>query len=83
MISPGACVSSARMVLVVVNRCSKLSKINNSPLAACVVATTSLQPDDQMILHSGEAAPVDGLITKASYATFKPRSSHVQATLVC
>lgn len=32
--------------------------------AACVVATASLQPGDLVILHSGEVAPVDGLITK-------------------
>lgn len=31
---------------------------------ACVVATTTLQPGDQVILQSGEQAPVDGLITK-------------------
>jgi hypothetical protein len=32
--------------------------------AASVVATASLQPGDQVILHSGEVAPVDGLIIK-------------------
>ena len=32
--------------------------------AACGVPTASLQPGDQVILHSGEVAPVDGLITE-------------------
>lgn len=32
--------------------------------AACAVPTASLQPGDQVILHSGEMMPVDGLITE-------------------
>lgn len=32
--------------------------------AVCVVTTTTLQPGDQVILQSGEQAPVDGLITE-------------------
>jgi cation transport ATPase len=32
--------------------------------AVCAVPTATLQPGDQVLLHSGELAPVDGLITE-------------------
>ncbi len=32
--------------------------------ATCVVSTATLQPGDQVLLHSGELSPVDGVITE-------------------
>lgn len=41
--------------------------------AACAVPAASLQPGDQVILHSGEMAPVDGLIV-AGVAWLRPQA---------
>jgi len=44
----------------------------------CVVPIAALQPGDQMILHSGELAPVDGLITEG-VAWLRPQALSAQA----
>ena len=47
--------------------------------AACVVPTATLQPGDQVILHSGELVPVDGLITEG-VAWLRPQALRPAAT---